>query len=233
MNNPHRQNLVTGGKVYAVDIDALESARRHSLHQTTVGTTTITSFGHAAPTATATVTNADDADASWLNHSTSTTSGNASGLLSSAYTYVRRDWEAEYVALVKTDATLITSIRYWVGMFSGSVDASSMPAVHLAAFRYDTGTDGTAYWRACASNASTNTVVTTSVAVVANTVYLMRIVCSNVTNDIRYYINGVLVATISTNLPTSSQLMGYGMRVTTLSAAARNLKWSRCHILHN
>ena len=233
MVNPHRQNMISGGKLYAVDVDALETARRHSLHQKDVGATTITSFGHAAPTSSATTSSADDADAPWLNHATGTVSGNNSGLLSANYTHVQRGWEAEFVTLVRIDPSLITTVRNWVGLFSGDPSASSMPAVHLVGFRYDTGVDGTAYWRACSSNGSTSTVVATSVAVVANAVYLMRIVCSNVTGDVRFYINGLLVATLNTNLPTASQGLGYAVRVTTLAAAARNIKWSRIHVLHN
>ena len=67
MVNPHRQNMISGGKLYAVDVDALETARRHSLHQKDVGATTITSFGHAAPTSSATTSSADDADAPWYS----------------------------------------------------------------------------------------------------------------------------------------------------------------------
>ncbi|MDQ3076934.1 MAG: hypothetical protein M3Q63_02700 [bacterium] len=199
------------------------------------GAATVTNMGFAAaPTLTATASNADDADGPWLNHATTATNGNASGVIS-AFTVVRRDWEVEYITTIKTDATNITSVRYWIGLFSALPDTLAAPNIHAVAFRYDTAADGTAFWRAVsiAGTGASATVTATTQSIAANTTYIMRIVCANSLTDCKYYINNTLVATHTTTLPTATQLMGYGNRVTTLSAAIRNLKWGRISIIHD
>lgn len=187
----------------------------------------------AAPTLTATASNADDSDGVWLNHATTAVSGNASGVISAAFTIVRTDWAVEYITVIKTDASAITSNRIWVGLFSANPDANARTGnIHLAAFSYDTGIDGTAFWRTCTSNGAGGwTTNATTQSIVANTKYTMRIVTNTTGTSIAFYINDVLVNTHTTTLPTSTQLLGYGNRITTLTTAIRNLKWGRIAIL--
>jgi hypothetical protein len=197
------------------------------------GAATVTTVGFAAaPTLTATASNADDADGPYLNHATSGTSGNPSGVVS-AFTVCRRDWFPCYTTAIKLDSANVTTSRLWIGLFSASPDASATPAIHLAAFRYDTTADGTAFWRCCTDNASgAPTVATTTVAITANTRYVMRIDCNASPVEVRFYINNILVATNVLKLPTATTLLGYGNRITTLANSARNLKWSRIAITH-
>lgn len=198
--------------------------------------TTATNIGFpAAPTLTTTVTNADDTIAPWLNHATTATSGNTSGVISAAFTYFYRDWSPKFSAFIKTDASAITTIGYWVGMFSAAPDNSTAPNIHAAAFRYYTSVDGTAFWRTVtiAGTGASATVTTTSVPIAANTAYKLNIDCSASASNCRFYINGVLVSTHTTTLPASGTKMGYGARVTTLAASARNLKWSKISITHD
>jgi hypothetical protein len=199
------------------------------------GAATITTLGlAAAPTLTATASSADSTDGPWMNHATTNVSANPSGVVSAAFTILRRDWEPEYGTTIKTDPTTIANTRIWVGMFSASPDASATPAVHIAAFRYDTGADGTAFWRCVTDNASgAPTVTTTTTAIAANTKYTLRIRTTNAGGGhVYFYINEVLVADHTLKLPTSTQLMGYGNRIVTLTTAIRNLKWGRIEVFH-
>ena len=113
----------------------------------------MSAVGLAAPTLTTALTSADDASGTWLNNATTTTSGNASGIVSAVFAIVRRDWQPEYMTRIKTDPTAITSLRYWIGLFSASPDAIARGTgtIHMAAFSYDTGIDGTAFWRTVTS----------------------------------------------------------------------------------
>ena len=81
--------------------------------------------------------------------------------------------------------------------------------------------------------ANTFTTNTTTTAIAANTEYKLYINCATATNDCKFYINDVLVATHTTNLPTATQGLGYGNRVTTLTTVAKNLKTEAIYIRHD
>lgn len=208
-------------------------ARREMQYLKNAGGTTYTNLGFpAAPTSTpAAPVSADDADGLWARHATATTLNAAAGLIS-GFNVVRRDWMPEFVARIKTDATILT-LRYWIGLFSASPDASATPAIHLMAFRYDTSADIGARWRAVTNNGGgAPTVVDTNVAIAANTAYLLRCVCGM--NDTKFFINDVLVATIATTLPSASTLLGWGIRaVLLLAGTAENILIGRVALLHN
>lgn len=190
------------------------------------GAATVTAVGTAAPTLTATAANGDDSAGAWLNSATTNVSGNASGIVS-AFTLVQTGWLPEVSFRIKTGPA-VTANRIWIGLFSGSPDASATPAVHLAAFRYDTSVDGTAFWRTCTDNASAApTVTTTTQSIVAATVYLLRIATRQSDGAILFYINGVLVATHTTKLPTTTQLLGYAVRIITNTNGIKQINTGR------
>lgn len=202
--------------------------RREMQVMSTPAAATATVAGIVAPTLTATASAAVDADAPYINHATSTVSGNASGVISAAFTLFERNWEPEMIAEIKTDPTNIVSNRVWCGFFSAAPDASATPAISLAAFRYDDGVDGTVFWRTCTdSGTGTPTVTITTVPFAAATKYRLRIIMSALNGNVLFFINDVLVATHTATLPAIATNMGWGLRMTTTSAAARNIKWSR------
>jgi hypothetical protein len=104
---------------------------------------------------------------------------------------------------------------------------------HLAAFRYDTVLDGSAFWRTVTNDgAGPATVNTSSVAVAANTPYVMRVACGAA--DCKFYINGSLVATHTTTLPGNTTLLLFGARNSlSVAGSARNIKISRIDVYHN
>jgi predicted alternative tryptophan synthase beta-subunit len=188
----------------------------------------------AAPTLTPTAATNDQTTAPFIKHSTSTTANNVSGLISANFSQVRRSWEPEFATEIFTDATM-TSICIWVGLFSAALDSNRAPNTHIAAFRYSTS-DGTAFWRTVTNAGSGAGQVTTATttAIAASTVYRLRITCANATPDVKFYINDVLVAThTGASLPTSTQLLGYGVRVATLTTAARILSWGNIALSMN
>lgn len=191
------------------------------------GATTVNFYGlAAAPTLSVTLSSTDAADGAWLNHASGATSGNASGVIAAAFTITRRDWQPQVDFLIKMPAT-ITLGRWQAGLYSASPDAAPTN-IHSAFFRYDTTADGTAFWRCCTAAGIAPTVTTTTVPVAANTKYQFSIVCSS--NAVIFYINQILVAVHTTNLPTATTLLGYAARVTTLTNAARSIQWGRINL---
>jgi hypothetical protein len=106
-----------------------------------------------------------------------------------------------------------TNVRYWLGMTAFNVAgagcstapprsttcfATNTPNTSALAFRYSAGTD--THWQAVSINAGTATVVDTGVT--PNTSpHLFEIAAAATGSGYNYYIDGVLVGVITTNLP--------------------------------
>lgn len=194
------------------------------------GAATVTAVGTPAPTLTATAASADEADGRWLNQTTTAVIANASGVIS-GFNVTQRSWISEAVFTVKTGAA-ITTARHWVGLFSASPDAAATPAISLAAFRYDTVSDTTAFWRCVtAGGSATQQVTVTTIPVAVTTAYRFRV--KLLAASVEFYANDVLVATHTTaaTLPVSTTQLGYGVRITTLAAATRSIKWGRVAVI--
>ena len=208
-------------------------SKRHMSVYKNPGATTATSVGLTAPTLSTTVSNSDDSFGPWLNHATAATSGSVSGVISASFGIIKRAWDVDYTTTIKTDPTSIENVRLWVGLFSANIDAVSTPTTqHVAAFRYDTGADGTSFWRTVTNDGTgPATISTTSAAIAANNSYTLRVTCSS--TDCRFYVDGSLVATHTATLPGLTTGLGYGDRIRILAAGSRNLKWGRIDIFHN
>jgi hypothetical protein len=131
-----------------------------------------------------------------------------------------------------------TSTRYWVGYtdgssgtFGGSGFSTDNPNGNLCMFRHSDGTD--VNWKAYCSTDSTHfTVVDTGVAVSTTASYIFEVgfTPSFAPTAANFYLNGNLVATISTNLPSASLAMGYAWIVdnkNTATATSTYFMWSQ------
>lgn len=103
----------------------------------------------------------------------------------------------------------LISSRYWLGMWDGIYDpstdlATDTPAGNLVAFRYASDVD-THIVAVCQTSSSNQTVVDTGVAPSTSTPQIFKIVPSG--SSIEFFINGTLVATISTNIPATTVAM--------------------------
>jgi len=103
----------------------------------------------------------------------------------------------------------LTAGRYWVGLMSAFTAADSdQGAAHVLAFRYSPFVDTTAFWRVYTNDGgATENVVTTSIAIAADTRYVLKIDASDPTS-VKFYINGTLATTVVTDLPTTTQALG-------------------------
>jgi hypothetical protein len=122
-------------------------------------------------------------------------------------------------------STAVTSLELEFGIFDSAVEnAVQSTTSHHAVIYYDSSESGN--WICANGNASAQTKTTTSVAVVQNTPYLFAII--NDETDVKFYINGNLVATHTTNLPNASTTLfprGYLKCRSTPSRTAYSKFW--------
>lgn len=186
--------------------------------------------------ATANITAAADDTAAGPGVSWTTTaaSGVDAGVISALLGIVQPRWAPLFYARITTDASAITSTRLVAGLVSADIAADAGPAstgaYALAAgawLRYDTAVDGTAFWRAVTGSGSNATVTTTTVAIATATSYELLIECNSAATSWRFWVNGTLAATHSTNLPATTAALGFIVRLRTLAAAARALRFGR------
>lgn len=104
---------------------------------------------------------------------------------------------------IKTGAD-VSSIRMWLGWFSGDPRGADDPAgLHFMGFRFSTDA-ADAGWVAATKDGTTIKTTATGVAVTADTKYRFKIVADSVGSSVKFYIDGNLVATHTTNLPGST-----------------------------
>lgn len=196
--------------------------------------TTLSTLGGAAPgtVGTATVVNTSGGEGQHIQYASGAVANNEGGLVST-FDQTRRNRNPVFDDAMRTAATASLAVqRTWIGLFSADPMASDTPAVHLAAFRYSPATDTTAFWRCVTDNGSgTPTVTTTTQSIGSTTSYRLRIVCDAGGSAIRFYINGILYATHTATLPTSTQDLGYVHKVRTLEAVAKSIRFGRICIL--
>ena len=175
-----------------------------------------------------TLADATSSDGPWIQHTTTAVSGNAVGVIGAPSS--RRAWLPELITRIKTPS-VITQIRLWVGLFASSpAGVGVLGAIQGAGFRY-TENDATAFWR-CTASGGTATTVTTTKAIAADTVYTLRVRFENDGFTRTFWIDDELVATITDNWPDLNQTLDVFLRLTTLTTATRNLRWSRLALLH-
>lgn len=149
-------------------------------------------------------------------------------------TAATRDSLPIWIARILTGASVAAN-RIWIGFNADDINgmrASGVPTVSTAAFRYDTGVDGTAFWRCitCTSGGVVTTTATT-VAVAINTDYVMAIDMSE-SGHVKFLIDGVQVADHSTNLPDSTDFLDWIIVCRTLEAVAKSIAASVVNMSH-
>ncbi len=201
--------------------------RREWWWQVNANDTTAEAVGLAAPTATGSAAQNDGATGPFIQYDTSSSINSDAGW-NGASTGIRADWNPVMTAYVATDA-VITSVRIWVGMFSADPMGAADPSLHIAAFRYDTVADGTAFWRCVTEDGTTISVTITTIAIAVDTPYNLRIDVRDKTS-IKFYINGILAATKGVNLPTTTTDLQVHAELRNLTAASRFFNLNKVHM---
>jgi hypothetical protein len=193
-------------------------------------TTTDTAFTNdclPSPTLLAGTPTADTTDTtvlSMIKFTTGASTNNASGV-SGPFTTVTATTGPVFYAVVRTDPSAVTSVRYYVGVGASSLDQVSTLAgantIVGAWFRFDTGI-GDANWMCEVSDGAAAAATSSGIAVASATTYILAIDMTASGTAI-FYINGAQVLKTTTHVNTSSTAMGIEASVTTLTTAARAL----------
>jgi hypothetical protein len=179
------------------------------------------------PTVTANASsNADASTGAFVQHNTSSTANNVASVVAGSNSGVRFDWRPDLSFGIRTPATT-TDIRQWYGLFASTPAASNDPAIEGFGFRYSTGAGDTNYQAWSNDGTSGGTVTDTGVVINGNTANDLRAVVNDAFDAIDFFIDGTWVARHTTDLPVSSTVLNYGIYCTTLTAAARALRWGR------
>jgi hypothetical protein len=156
---------------------------------------------------------------------TSTGTSGAAGLAGSI-SLLFSSWNRLSIAYrfkINTLADGTNSYRVFLG-FNHSTASNSTPTTRSAGFFYS---NATANWQAYTYNASTGTTTDTGIAASASTfnTFLVR---TNGTNSVQFLINNVLVATHTTNIPTTA-VCPYLSMLKTAGTTARDfyVDWAR------
>ena len=151
------------------------------------------------------------------------TGTNASGgaALSGNISYVYSGWArlsfaSNFRVVTLADGT--NSYRIFTG-FNSSYDSTTAPTIRSAGLFYD---NNNANWQAYTYNASVGTITDTGVAAVADGSYNTFLTRVNGTTSVQFFINGVLVATNTTNIPSTQVCPSIHIQKT-LGATSRNL----------
>ena len=180
---------------------------------------TVTAYG-GAPTHTlsGTASNVSDSTGHYVQLSVDTAIG---GINIEATEVTKTENGPIITFVIKTGAVLpIATERLWVGLGSASLAAADSPSgIHVAAFRYAPTTDTTAFWRAVTNDggADAGTETTSTVAIAVSTRYILTIDATN-SASITFYVDGALIATHATNVPTATQALGTACHVTDVAA---------------
>jgi len=225
------------GLRYAPFPFSIWSARRRWFQiQQNGGLTTLNQAGFTtAPTLTGTAAVLNTTVAQFIQYTSAAVLNSDAGWLSSAFSQTQFNYRPMYACAMRTGAD-ITLSRFWFGLFASTPMAATDPAISGMGFRYSTDVDGTAFWR-CWSNdaAGGGTVTVTAVAMAINTIYELAMEVDPAGANVKFYINGVLVATHTTNLPVGATNLGHVEEVRTLDATplARVVSISKVFVSQN
>lgn len=152
-----------------------------------------------------------------------TTASSGNGAYFSSYGQPSRSGRSLRIqGYAKLEAT--TSERVWLGLtedVAASRDADD-PTIDHVGFRYSTNASDT-NWKCVTNDGGVGGTVNDSGVAASTTSFLWEIVETNAT-DFKFYINGALVCTNSTNLPVTSTNIGFVGVITTLTTATKELR---------
>lgn len=193
---------------------------------TAIGISSITPFADSA-------TADDDADGPFVRWNTAATTNERAGTEWNNTNLVQTSWLPQVFIKMKTH-TSISVCRIWIGVFSAEPIVDD-PTSHGLGFRYSTAAPDT-NWQAWSNDGSGGgTITDTGIAVATSTDYMFAIKVVS-TSSLEFYISTdlgftyTLVATHTTNLPTSTQGMNFWFKIITLENVAKSIKASFTHI---
>lgn len=204
--------------------------RQCSSQVATTAATSLTSTGWAGPTITAgtgTVTaSSDDGSFRCLSLTTGTTSGNAVTVLG-GFNEIGSGTTGKPIFAAHFEFVSTANIRIWVGLAGADLSATDNPTtIRTAGVRFSS-VAGDTNFQCVTSSGSASTVTDSTVAPSTNTFVHDVVIDFSDGANCKFYIDGVLKATNTTNLPAGA--LGPAISVTTNTTAGKNLLLGRLY----
>ena len=156
-----------------------------------------------------------------VNYASGAVAGNAAGFYGTTMTIARQ--QPKTFAIIRLVDT--TAIRIWISVHDGGSTTgtnSDDPASRsLMGFRFSTDA-GDTNWRCCTKDGTTLNNQDSGVAPSTSGVTVLEM--ENTGSSVKFYINGTLVATSSSNLPSSTLALRYQIYAETRTTAAKNIR---------
>lgn len=205
--------------------------RNMALHPD-AGASTVSAVGMPAPTLSGTLTGISwnqDQRGPMLRHITGSAINDRAGVLPPSMNVVRAGWRPRLSGVVWPNQ-LETTQRVWFGLFASDPALNTLPTFDHAGFLYNPSVVST--WQCSSGDGSAANQQDSGV--LQNTAFPKRLELEvdTVAGTIQFWIDGVLVATKTTNLPRTTVDLGYAIQLTTTSAEARQFYWGRMNLEH-
>lgn len=188
--------------------------------QNGIGTTT-SQLGLPSPSTSGAASAVTDDTGAYINYASTTTSGWSFGPASTQPRFLA---DTTYVIKTGTD---ISDYRLWVGLVAASISGGDVAAggSNIIGFNFST-TLGPNWFVRCDRNAVDGTIIDSGVAVAADTRYVLR-ADGSTDGEVKFYINGTLVTTITSNIPLGSESMSLIATANSISGASRSIRIRR------
>lgn len=186
------------------------------------------SVGLAAVTTSGTLTEANDTDSAYVQAAITATTGSFGGFISASFDLVRRQYDPYFACLIRT-STVITVMRFWIGITSAAIGNTDNPGgagTSFAGFRYSTVAVDPAWMAVTADGAATST-LTTGVGITTSTAYLFQMRVDSANGIVYFSVNDSTEVTLSANLPATTTELGFQVRAETRENVAKNLLIAR------
>lgn len=179
--------------------------------------------------ATTVLSASNQTDSTYVNVASGAVSGNCAGFGSTTFDLVRRQYNPTFEWIWTSGAAAdIANIRLWMGLFQQAPTSADTLAASTAAmaFRLTTGTDSF-FMGVNNDGASQATPVSTGVALAAATRYKFRIRVDSANALVWFSVNDSTEVSVATNLPATTQNLGFNLYYFTTAAVAKNWLFSR------
>ena len=169
----------------------------------------------------------------------SSTAGSMAGFIGEPTTYFTYFGGSNFQFVCQCALTALANVRFFVGGidFAGSgttlggTDTPSSVSRNFIGFRFSTNVPDT-NWQCIVSNGSTETIVDSGVAADTKS-HFFAFKCNSALSSVAFYIDGVLVATITTNYPTASTVFTYVVGAAPVSSGNAKLIFNQLQMATN
>lgn len=205
------------GATGAAGTSSLLATRIFGWTQRSILTNTFTSHLVATPGFSGALTQVEDASGTYISSGTATNNGVVGWDQNTTDLKTIQSPKITFVWKTGPTSDSITSVRLWVCVTDNTISNNSTGTLRqLHGFRFDTGNGDAQFFAVSNDGGATPTETNTGVTPAADTRYEMVVDASDPTS-VKFYINDVLVATHTTDLPTNTTILGRNITLTNLA----------------